>query len=86
MQAQKQQLDKNKDDRDKVPEYKKDSKKEISANPERQIFEIFTSLLMMVASQGETKLNKVIKKNPGYGTDNHLLHEVFRKIKVKSKL
>ena len=59
MQAQKQQLDKNKDDRDKVREYKKDSKKEISTNPERQIFEIFTSLLIMVASQGETKLNKV---------------------------
>ena len=60
MQAQKQQLDKNKDDRDKVPAYKKDSKKEISANPERQIFKIFTSLLIMVASQGETKLNKVL--------------------------
>ena len=50
------QLD-NKDGRDGMQEYKKDSRKTISASPERQIFKIFTSVPIMVASQGDAKLN-----------------------------
>ena len=40
-----------------MQEYKKDSRKTISASPERQIFKIFTSVPIMVASQGDAKLN-----------------------------
>ena len=37
---------------------KKESKKSISANPVWQIFDIFTLVPTMLASQGDTKLNK----------------------------
>ena len=43
--------------------YKKCTRKTpevISANPERKIFEIFNAVLIMVASQGDTKLNKAL--------------------------
>ena len=42
-----------------MQEYKKDSRKAISANPERQMFEIFTSVPIIVTSQEDTKLNKL---------------------------
>ena len=48
--------------------YKKDSRKAISIIPARQIFEIFTLVpILLVASQGDTKLNKLPahRKNPG---------------------
>ena len=46
--------------------YKKDYKKETSTNPERQILGIFTSVSIMLAPQGDTKLKKILAcpKNP----------------------
>ena len=43
--------------------YKKDSRKTISANPERQIFEIFTLVQTMVAFQGYTKVQKLLTRS-----------------------
>ena len=40
--------------------HKKDSRKPISTNPERQIFNIFSSMPSTVASQVDTKLNKLL--------------------------
>ena len=37
----------------------KDSRKAISADPEMKIFKIFTSVSIMVASQGDTKPNNL---------------------------
>lgn len=37
---------------------KKNSRKAISANPERQVFKIFTLVPTMVAFQGDAKLNR----------------------------
>ena len=50
--------------------YKKHSRKAISASPERQVFKFFTSVPTIVASQGDTKQNKLLAcpKNPKYGT------------------
>ena len=47
--------------------YKKDSRKAISIIPAKQIFEIFILVPILVASQGDTKLNKLPArpKNPG---------------------
>ena len=36
----------------------------ISANPERQIFVIFNPVPIMVTSQGDSKLNKVLAAPP----------------------
>ena len=49
--------------------YKKDYKKETSTNPERQILGIFTSVSIMLAPQGDTKLKKILAcpKNPEQG-------------------
>ena len=58
---------------------KKDSSEAISVNPERKIFEFFTSMLMMVASQGDSKLSKLpaCPKNSGYGTDVSPFHFIY---------
>ena len=42
--------------------HKKASRKTISANPERQIFEIFTLVPTMVTSQGDAKLEKLLAR------------------------
>ena len=40
--------------------HKKDSRKETSTNPERQILGIFISVPTMLAPQGDTKLKKIL--------------------------
>ena len=42
--------------------HKKASRKTISANPERQIFDIFTLVPTMVTSQGDAKLDKLLAR------------------------
>ena len=42
--------------------YKKDSRNTISANPERQIFEIFRAVPTMMGSQGDTQLNNLLAR------------------------
>ena len=54
-------MDNKRDGRNDVQEvYKKDSRKTISTNPERSIFKIFTLLSTVLASKGDTKLNKLL--------------------------
>ena len=71
-----------KDGRDYTEEvYKKDFRRAFSANPEWQIFKIYTSVPTMMASQGDTEINKLLAHPKHFWIQHWILTLTDTKIK-----